>query len=441
MLKANSYAPGPSHSVVKPYFENRARFFDEMRSRYGPVVHFKIGLFHITLVTDPEDIRQVLTDRGSRKTFITKLLLWPVIGNGLLISEGDFYLRQRRLIQPAFHRKRLAIYGRVATEAAVTWRETLRDGSEIEMEKEMMGLTLDVVGRSLFGSEMGHEAQRIARALDAFYGLVDWVVALGPLAFLIPNPRSLRFFWCLIQLRHFVERLIKERRDSEPQDDLLSMLLGAQEDGRRMSHSQVRGEALTLLLAGHETTAVAMTWTWYLLSQHPEIEARLHHELDTVLEGRPPNMEDLESLPYTKQVLAESMRLYPPAYMLDRHPSEDIFIRGYRVPRGSYIFVSPYATHRDPALYADPERFDPDRWLPEREQELPRFAYLPFGVGPRACIGQSFAWIEASLALATVAQQWRFELCPGQVVDTNPKVTLRPRYGMRMTARRRATIS
>lgn len=431
------FPPGPRKSVVKRYFANRARFFDELRSQYGPVVHFKVGLFHITLVTDPEDVRQVLTDRGSRKTFITKMLLWPVIGNGLLISEDEFYLRQRRLIQPAFHRKRLEIYGRVATEASLAWRETLRPGSEIEMEKEMMGLTLDVVGRSLFGSEMGDEAQRIARALDAFYGLVDWVVALGPLAFLIPNPRSFRFLWRLLQLRRFVDRLIQERRDSEPKDDLLSMLLAAQEDGQKMSHSQVRGEALTLLLAGHETTAVAMTWTWYLLSQHPQAQERLHRELDEVLQGRPPTTADMDRLPYTRRVLTESMRLYPPAYMMDRHPSEDIFIRGYRVPRGSYVFVSPYATHRDPHLYAEPEKFDPDRWLPEREQELPRFAYFPFGAGPRACIGQSFAWLEAGLALATVAQKWKFKLCPDQLVDTNPKITLRPRYGMRMTVEER----
>ncbi len=215
------------------------------------------------------------------------------------------------------------------------------------------------------------------------------------------------------------------------------MLLAAQEDGQKMSHSQVRGEALTLLLAGHETTAVAMTWTWYLLSQHPQAQERLHRELDEVLQGRPPTTADMDRLPYTRRVLTESMRLYPPAYMMDRHPSEDIFIRGYRVPRGSYVFVSPYATHRDPHLYAEPEKFDPDRWLPEREQELPRFAYFPFGAGPRACIGQSFAWLEAGLALATVAQKWKFKLCPDQLVDTNPKITLRPRYGMRMTVEER----
>lgn len=428
--------PGPTHDVFRRYFANRADFLDQARRDYGPIVYFRVGIFRIYLISEPADVKQLMTDRGVRKSWLTKLLLWPVIGKGLLVSEGDLYKRQRRLIQPAFHRKRVQTYGKVAVEASESWCSQLSEGP-IEMEGEMMGLTLDVVGRSLFGSSMGPEAQRIARSLDSFYDLFDWAIALGPLALILPHPKSLRFLWHLFRLRRFVDNLIEERRCQEPQDDLLSMLIQAQEDGQGMSPSQIRSEALTLLLAGHETTAVSLTWTWYLLSQNPHCEAQLHDEIDRVLEGRPPTIEDLPKLEYTRRVLSESMRLYPPAYLIDRNPSQDLEIRGYTVPKGSFAFVSPYVSHRNEKYFPEPTKFDPDRWLPECVESRPQYSYFPFGVGPRACIGQSFAWMEAILGLATVARQWRFRLDPGQRIDTNPKITLRPRYGMKMHAHRR----
>lgn len=430
-------APGPQESVARRYFANRAHFFDEMRNRYGPITRFKLGFIEAYLVTDPADVWAVMTDRNMRKSTITKFILWPVVGNGLLLSEGELYKRQRRLIQPAFHKKRIEVYGRMAVESALAWSGRKTDGQSLEMGQEMMALTLDIVGRSLFGSEMGEEARQVSRSLDTFYGLVDWVVVLGPLAFLIPHPKMFRFLWNLWKMNRFVDKLITQRKNEGPQDDFLSMLVHAEEDGRTMSHRQVRWEALTLLLAGHETTAVAMTWTWYLLSQNPEVERKLHVELEEVLGGRPPTVEDLDRLDYTRRVLTESMRLYPPAYLVDRQPTRDYDLRGYHVPRGSYIFVSPYATHRDPVLYPDPTRFDPDRWLPEAMAARPKHSYLPFGLGPRACIGQSFAWMESILVLATLAQQWQAVADPTQVVDTDPKITLRPKYGMSMSLRKR----
>jgi cytochrome P450 len=423
--------PGPK-GVVRRYFANRAVFLKEVADEFGPVSSFRMGYFRIYLVTAPDDVRAVMTDRGMKKSFVTKMLLRPVTGNGLLLSEGELYRRQRRLIQPAFHRKRIEVYGQMAVQSALDWSERQSDGAMLEMEREMMGLTLDIVGRSLFGSQMGEEAVEIARALESFYGLVDWVVALGPLAFVIPHPKTLKFLWHLFRLRRFVDRLIRERRRQGPGDDFLSMLVFAEEEGRRMSHSQTRSEALTLLLAGHETTAVAMTWTWYLLSQNPECEEKLHQELKQVLGGRPPTVGDIEKLDYTRRVLTESMRLYPPAYLIDRQPSQDFDLHGYVVPKGSYIFVSPYVTHRDPKLFCDPTRFNPDRWLPKAAEARPKYSYFPFGVGPRACIGQSFAWMESILVLATLAQNWVARLDPDQQIDTDPKITLRPRYGMQM---------
>ncbi|MGE0491946.1 MAG: cytochrome P450 [Vulcanimicrobiota bacterium] len=429
--------PGPRSNITKKYFANRVRFFDEVRRDYGPLIYFRIGFVRVYLVTDPADVRTVMTDRGMRKSWITKLLLWPVVGNGLLLSEGELYKRQRRLIQPAFHRQRVEVYGRVAVESALEWSQAKTHGQPVEMGDEMMGLTLDIVGRSLFGSEMGEQARQVARSLDAFYGLVDRVVALGPLAFFLPTPRNFRFLWCLFRLNRFVDQMIRQREREVPRDDFLSMLVHAEEDGHKMSSSQVRSEALTLLLAGHETTAVAMTWIWYLLSQNPDCERRLHRELDEVLEGRPPTVEDMDRLDYTRRVVTESMRLYPPAYLVDRQPSQDFELHGYRIPRGSYVFVSPYLTQREAEFFPDPTRFDPDRWLPEVAAQRPQHSYFPFGVGPRACIGQSFAWMESILVLATLAQTWRAELDPDQVVDTDAKITLRPRYGMKMTLRRR----
>ena len=426
--------PGPTTNIFRPYFANRAVFFDKMRREFGPVVHFKIGFLPVYLLTDPADVRQVMTDRGVKKSWLTKLILSPVVGNGLLLSEGELYLRQRRLIQPAFHREKIKRYGRVAGEVSVAWSQRQSSGRTLDMDKEMMGLTLDIVGRSLFGSGMGAQASQLTRALDSFYGLVDWVVALGPLAFIIPHPKSFSFLWHLFHLRRFVDKLINERRQKEPQDDLLSMLVSAEEDGKKMNHAQVRSEALTLLLAGHETTAVALTWTWYLLSQSPECEAKLHAEVDEVLGGREPVEGDIEKLDYTRRVLTESMRLFPPAYLIDRNPSQNLDVKGYRVPQGSYVIVSPYATQRNPDLFESPLTFDPDRWLPEEVKKRPRYSYFPFGVGPRACIGQGFAMMEAILVIASLASRWRFVLDPKQVIDTDPKVTLRPRYGMKMKA-------
>lgn len=423
--------PGPrsGFDLARRYFANRAVFLQSLSQEYGDIVFFRLGFFRVYLLTDPDDVRQVLVDRASRKTGITRLLLMPLLGNGLLVSEGEFYKKQRRLVQPAFHQRRMEGYADIVTACAANWRP---QAGILDLDREMMALALDIAGRTLFGSQVGEEAEKIATWLSTFYAAVDRIVLLGPLAFILPHPGTLRLFFDMIRLHRLVGRLIDQRKRQEPRPDFLQMLIDAEEDGGRMSRTQVRSEALTLLLAGHETTAVALTWAGYLLSQNPECEARLVAELQG-LEGRPPRWEDLERLVYTRHVVTETLRLYPPAYLLDRHPGDELTVRGYAIPPGSYLFLSPYVTHRDPRFFPEPERFRPERW-----EETPRPpAYFPFGMGPRACIGQSFAWMETVLALASIYQRYHFELHPDTVVDVDPKITLRPRHGMRMVVRTR----
>ncbi|MFL6254694.1 MAG: cytochrome P450, partial [Pyrinomonadaceae bacterium] len=299
-----------------------------------------------------------------------------------------------------------------------------------------------IVGRTLFGTETEAEAEEVREALSA--SMASFGRFMMPFAeFLsrLPLPANKRFEQARARLDAVIYRIIEERRASgEDRGDLLSMLLKAQDeegDGTGMSDEQLRDEAMTIFLAGHETTANALAWTWYLLSQHTEAEARLHEELDEVLAGRPPSAEDLPRLRYTEMVFAESMRLYPPAWILGRRALEDYEVGGYVIPRNALVILSPYVMHRDPRFYPDPERFDPERWTPEAKAARPQFSYFPFGGGPRRCIGEGFAWMEGVLVVATLAQKWRLRLAPAQRVEPQPVVTLRPRHGVRMTPERR----
>jgi cytochrome P450 len=324
-----------------------------------------------------------------------------------------------------------------------------QDGETVDMDHEMMALTLAIVAQTLFDADVDTEADEIGGALTEVLRLFQTVFIPGMhLLDQLPLPHTRRFARARGRLDATIYRLIAERRAErargQERGDLLSMMLSAQDaegDGGSMTDEQLRDEAMTLFLAGHETTANALTWTWYLLSQHSDAEARLHAEVDRVLAGRRATADDLAALSYTRMVLSESMRLYPPAYAIGRRALETYQVAGVVVPRGALVVVSPLVTHRDARWFPDPERFDPDRWTPEAQSARPKFSYFPFGGGTRMCIGDQFAWTEGMLLLATLAQRWRAELAHGQRVAMKPMITLRTRYGMRMVLRQRGQES
>jgi cytochrome P450 len=414
----------------------------ESARRYGDIVFFTAGGQSIYLLDNPDWIKDVfVTHQQHFKKSRMLERARAMLGEGLLTSEGEFHKRQRRLVQPAFHRDRLVGYAASMVEYAARHRERWQPGKEIDIDQEMMRLTLSIVGATLFSADIEKDATEIGESLTAIMGLFNFM--LLPFSEYLektPLPVSRRFRSARARLDEVVYRLIRERRASgQDEGDLLSMLLMAVDegDGTGMSDEQVRDEVLTLILAGHETTANALTWTWYLLSEHPEIERRMHAEIDSVLDGRLPGYEDYPRLPFVESVFSESMRLYPPAWAIGRRAKADYEVGGYTIPARSILLLSPYVTHRNPRWWPDPERFDPDRWTPERREQRPKFAYFPFGGGSRVCIGERFAWLEGVLLLAAIAQRWRFRLAPGHPVAHQAAITLRTKHGMRMIPERR----
>lgn len=410
---------------------------------YGDLPHFRLTSYPAYLLNHPDLVREVLVTQQNK--FVKSLALQRariLLGNGLLTSEGDFHRRQRRLAQPAFHRDRLASYAQVMIACAKRTRDRWTEGAPINVAEEMMRLTLDIVARTLFSADVESQAPEIGEALTTV--LKMFRLLLLPFADLLeklPLPPVRRFEKARARLDATIYGLIEERRKSgRDTGDLLSMLLLAQDeegDGGRMTDTQVRDEAMTLFLAGHETTANALTWTWYLLSQNPECENRLHCELDSVLGGREATSADLPSLRYTEMVFSEAMRLYPPAWAIGRMAVEECELRGVKIAPGSICLASPYVMHRDPRWFPDPQRFDPERWTPEARETRPKFSYFPFGGGARVCIGERFAWMEGVLVLATLAQNWKLRLVADQKVDVQPLITLRTKYGMRMQIKAR----
>ena len=414
--------------------------------RFGDVVYLKIGSRRGFLITNPADVRHVLQDnaRSYHKSPLYDKLRMS-LGNGLLTSEDDFWLRQRRIAQPAFHRQRIVALASVmadaARETADRWQSIAGREEPTDVGEEMMQLTRTVVLRALLGADLGPFASTIDNAwtiINEHIGESFWSLGLTER---LPTARRRRFQAARTVLRGAVDYVIDQRRRRPSEDrDLLSMLLSArdEETGEAMTDEQARVEVTTFLLAGQETTSLALTWTWYLLSQHPESQRRLEQEIDAALDGRPPEYSDLEALPYTRMVIDEAMRLYPPAWGFSRQALSDDQLGGYHLPRGWLAFVIPYVLHRLPAFWKDPEAFDPDRFLSERSAERPKFVYLPFGAGPRQCIGNHFALIEAHLIVATLAQRYRLHLVPRHRVEPWALITLRPRFGMPMMIERRA---
>jgi cytochrome P450 len=413
---------------------------------HGDIVRFKLGPFRYLLLNDVDAVKHVLVDNAKNYTKSRNYKgLKLVLGEGLLTSEGDFWKRQRRLVQPAFHRDRLA--GFVDTMATATtaalerWEPKV--GTTFDVHAEMMRLTFHIVGLTLLGANLVDEADAFGKALTTALEFAnDYAEAAMPLPPWVPTPRNIEFKRALKTLDDLVLRVIAERRRSaREENDLLGMLMAVKDEeaGEGAAHTgmtdrQLRDEIMTLVLAGHETTANALTWTWYLLSKHPDIARRVKREVDEVLGGRTPGLPDLAKLVYTRQVIDESMRLYPPAWAFERQAIEDDEVKGFAVPKGTLIGICPFTLHRNVAYWSNPEGFDPDRFAPNASEktERPRWAYLPFGGGPRMCVGSAFATMEAQLVLAMFAGRYRLDLPAGTNVEMIPAVTLRPRGGLPM---------
>jgi cytochrome P450 len=414
---------------------------------YGDVIRLRLGTRPAHAVFHPDHVRWVLQENHKNYTKQTPgyATLKLFMGNGLLTSDGDFWRRQRRIAQPAFHRERLAGLGAMmalaADEAAARIHGLAKSGRPFDVAAEMMRITLRIVGETLFGVNLSAEAavvQKAIRFLQEDANRRTSSVFTIPLRF--PTPKNRELVSARATLDAILWKVVSERRRAGIHAaDLLGMLMDArdEETGESMSDEQLRDEVMTMFLAGHESTANALTWTWYLLSLHPAVERTLQEELAGVLGGRTPAVEDLPKLAYCKAVLQESMRLYPPAWSVGRAPIEDDRIGGYSIPSGHVVIIVPYATHRHPGVWENPEGFEPGRFLGESGQERARSAYFPFGAGPRVCIGSGFAMMEAQLVLATIAQRVRLDLVPGHPIELEPLITLRPRFGMKMTAHER----
>ena len=449
-MAATIYPPGPRSRVpgahLLAFRRQPLAFLCQVSRTYGDVASFRLGPERVVLVTHPDAIREVLVTQHrafikARRGDVSKQFL----GEGLLNSEGDVHQRQRRLVQPAFARQRLAQYAPVITAHGVHLRQQWQAGDTLDIAQAMARVTLAIAGQTLFGVDIAAEASEIGAAVTTLLRLSTRLQLPFAEHFLkLPLPSHRRLWRAQQYLDTTIARMIQTRQtDGSDTGDVLSLLLGAPEGQRGatgMTAKQVRDEALTLLLAGHETTAVALTWTWYLLSQHPEVETKLHAELATVLGGRVPTDADLPRLSYTRMVLTEALRLYPPAWLMTRRTLVAYELGGYTVPAGTFLMLSPYVTHHDARFFPNPEVFDPERWAAPAATRHPHGAYFPFGGGPRQCIGEGFAWMEGLLLLATLAQQWQLRLVPGHRVVLQPLVTLRPKGGMPMTLRRHAAV-
>ncbi len=442
------HAPGPRGRFLVGNAIDMQRdplqFFLGLAQTYGDIVQFRFMNQSAFFINHPDGVKRIFQENHQNYNRDTQL--WDrvklLLGDSVLTSDGKSWLQQRRLMQPMFHRQRIAAFGTLMAEASLAlrtaWHGPAERGESLDIAVEMMRLTQRIVGHALFSVDLSNETSAVAQSIATANSLYSHYLYATFVVMGIPTPRNLRFRAALRQLDTVVQKMIDEHREHE-MDDVLSMLLQARdaETGLGMNDQQLRDEVLTLLSAGQETTAQALAWTWYLLSQHPEVESQLHAELDSVLAGRAPNQDDLAQLPYTRMVIEESMRLYPPAWFISRNAIQADEIAGYHIPAKSLIWVSPYAMHRHPALWENPEVFDPERFTPERSTDRPRYAYFPFGGGPHLCIGNTFAMMEAHLALAMLAQQYKLRLVPGHPVEPVALITLAPRHGLRMTLHRR----
>ncbi len=439
--------PGPRGTpimgVMREFNRDQLGFIERLRLDYGDVVWTRFLYVPAIFLYHPDDIEYVLTTNP--KNFIKSMSLRSnffqrLVGKGLLTSQGDEWKRQRRLSQPAFHRERVASYANVMVDYTERLISKWQEGETRDTHPDMMRLTLEIVVQCLFSADVSSDVDDVGATLKE---LVKPFAAQATLKWILnnrlPTPAHFRFHALAKKIDNVVYRIIAERRASgRDEGDLLSMLLAARdEDGSQMSDRQLRDEVMTLFLAGHETTALTMAWSWYLLGTHPESERKFHAELDEVLGDRKPTAADLPRLKFTEQIAKESMRLYPPAYGLGREAIDDCEIGGYQVPKGTQVFMFQWATQRDPRFYDEPQAFRPERWTEDFIERLPKYAYFPFGGGPRVCIGASFAMMEIILCLATIGQKVRLELVPDHPVSIYPAMSLRPKDGIKVVVRNR----
>jgi cytochrome P450 len=411
--------------------------FEHLHARFGRIACYRFMGKLIVFVNDPEWINEILINQaGSFVKERTLRRMKILLGEGLITSDDPIHMRQRRIAAPAFHRQRIAGYAGQMVTNAVTLRDSWSDGEELDISAAMMRLSLQIIARTLFDQEVTPEVLSVADEVNTIMGLYNFLVAFPKLESVLhwPIPGVMQFRRSRARLDAIVQRMIADRRaltrdELERRNDLMSMLIAAQdEDASRMTDEQVRDEAMTIFLAGYETVANSLAWTWYLLSQNPGARERMVREVDDVLGGRAATLEDLPSLRYTEMVFAESMRLYPPAWAMGRAATRAVQLGEYRLPPGTHIFFSQYVIHRSPEYWAEPLEFRPERHTPEAKAARPRFVYFPFGGGRRQCIGESFAWMEGVLALATIAQRWRMEFVPRFPVVPQAKITLRPKF-------------
>ena len=446
-VKTAKRPPGPKGSpimgVMSEFNRDQLGFIERAQREYGDIVWMRFLYVPALFLYHPKDIEYVLTTNP--RNFIKAMSLRSnffhrLVGNGLLTSQGEEWKRARRLSQPAFHRERVASYANVMVDYTNRLTSNWREGETRDIHVDMMRLTLEIVVQCLFSTDVSHDVDNVGATLKelvkpfASQATLGWILNNR-----LPTRAHRRFHAHSTKIDDVVYRIIAERRASgKDEGDLLSMLLAARdEDGSQMSDLQLRDEVMTLFLAGHETTALTMAWSWYLLGTHPEAERKFHAELDEMLGGRAPTAADLPRLKFTAQIAREAMRLSPPAYGLGREAIDDCEIGGYRVTAGTQVFMFQWATHRDPRFYDDPLAFKPERWTADFIERLPKYAYFPFGGGPRVCIGASFAMMEIVLCLAAIGQKFRLELDPKQQVEIYPAMSLRPRDGIKVSVQRR----
>jgi cytochrome P450 len=439
---------GLKHDLV--WYALRGRFgpkdpialFEYLGREFGDIAYYTAAGREILFLNSPEYAREILVvqnDNFVKERTIQRSKL--VLGEGMITAEGAVHKEQRRVAQPAFHRQRIGAYAEDIVTRAVEMRDGWRDGQTLDVSQQMMELTLASVARTLFGTELGERVREINEAVNRIMGMYHYLVLLPAAERLAhwpipPTPKLRKFKRSREALDAAVYRMIREHREGGDKGDLLSMML-AERPGGVADDDKLRDEVITILLAGYETVANALTWTWYLLSQNPEAEAKLHAEIDAVLSGRTPTMEDIPRLRYAEMVLAESMRLYPPAWAQGRQALRDFELGPYRLRAHTTVLLSQWMLHRNPVYFPDPLRFDPERHSLEAKARRPQLAYIPFGAGPRKCIGEAFAWMEALLVLATFAQRWKLLLAEGHRVERQALITLRPRYGMKMVVEQR----
>ncbi len=445
MPPGNKLPPGPKGSLlggsVSAFGTQRLGFFLAVAREFGDIASFRFGPKRIFLISHPDLVEQVLvTDARHYIKHFGARMYKPVLGNGLVTSEGDFWLRQRRLAQPAFLKNRVVSYAPLMAEAAERMLAHWGDGKEVEIHFEFSALTSAIALKTLFDLDDPGGRERLTETLRlAFQLMSNRFRALFRAPLWMPTPANIRLHRAVRELDRVIDSFIAAgRARTHPGGDLLSRLIHAQdEDGSRMTDRQLRDEAMTLYLAGHETTALTLTWSWYLLARHPEVEKKLVDEWKAVLGGRMPTPDDLPKMPYTDAVIAEAMRVFPPVYLIGREATTDLELGGYRVKKGYTIFMSQWVSHRDPRYFDEPEVFRPERWTDGLAKRLPKYAYYPFGGGPRVCIGNTFALMEAAILLAAVGQRYHFTLASDKPADVKPQITLLPKDPIPSLLRRR----